>query len=1077
MERILIQGDFQPTLEAALIERVRLARGSDPLAPIRIVVPSNLLRVHLRRLLGGAFPHLNVRVETLTSLASDLSFAGRAERGCVPLPPLAAQLLAESVVRAAAKDSTFAPLRTMPGFATRLLATIRDLRDAGIAPSSLVAAIDSPKVRDFAALYSEFERRRSAANFCDDAEMFTLAIEEIRNDSRQREGAALFVYGFYDFVVVQRRLVEALLEGSGGVVLTPISDSRNDRFEYGRPFLERFAQLGFENESPPGETASLTRRRVRILAPRFSGSEPREVMREVLALVDEKLAPHEIGILFRQRAGTEGIAAEARRLERTCPGSTLAFFQQGGSRIALRADARALLLFVDVLVSRIARRETMAYLDAVDDSSRASAYARLARKANIRGGMDVEEWRIALSHFEARARRNDLDREFDVDEDDGDVRRAVVEREARDATKLRVIIDDLAKDADRLHAAKDFAAATAVVRDAFRARMAGAGSHRKESRESLGALDAIFSQLAVLDLPGVAYELETFQRLMASAVEAATERCGAFENGLFVGGLLGSRGLPFRAVILPSLEEGVFPRRAAPDPILSDSERRAIARSAALPDVRLPLAETAASEEKLLFHLACAASQECLVLSCARFEDASDKPVVPSSAWRGALEEIHGGPLPEGPPWQVPDLAPLFRIGSALSETGAAASSLPIDLEEWDRVTVARAARTNDAERARFIAEVSPTLVDALRGETARNGKTFGANDGMLTTKRARERASLVLESAVAPTTLENYAKCPFTVFARHVVAVDPSDPRAREEMDFRQRGRVIHKAAQLFFTALRDRKEPWPLARSRRMELRRELLAFLDSALKDSLADSPVPAVIVEGERRRLVDDMTALLDYEIAAARPARPAAFEARFGDAGQPEFVLDIEGRPLRLRGSIDRIDFDPSSGKAIVVDYKTAKKALRDVSSIDGGRRMQLPIYALAVMAMKPNLFVERAEYFFCTEEAGGRRAAIDAQGYTGAAREKLDATLAELARGMRDGAFFADPSDGNNCNQCDYDLACGLSPILEARYAKKQDDASVAALQRLRQDRPKTAKKGKGRESKDETATPTGGES
>ena len=74
-------------------------------------------------------------------------------------------------------------------------------------------------------------------------------------------------------------------------------------------------------------------------------------------------------------------------------------------------------------------------------------------------------------------------------------------------------------------------------------------------------------------------------------------------------------------------------------------------------------------------------------------------------------------------------------------------------------------------------------------------------------------------------------------------------------------------------------------------------------------------------------------------------RPLVFEAKFGMGGQPPLVLHTASGDIHLHGLVDRIDIN-SRGELRVIDYKSGSSHLSPSDLIDG-RRLQLPIYALA----------------------------------------------------------------------------------------------------------------------------------
>jgi ATP-dependent helicase/nuclease subunit B len=90
----------------------------------------------------------------------------------------------------------------------------------------------------------------------------------------------------------------------------------------------------------------------------------------------------------------------------------------------------------------------------------------------------------------------------------------------------------------------------------------------------------------------------------------------------------------------------------------------------------------------------------------------------------------------------------------------------------------------------------------------------------------------------------------------------------------------------------------------------------------------------------RRLRETIIALDDV----SQGFTPLRMEARFG-MGQPSLVLRTEAGNVRLHGYIDRLDTAPD-GFLRVIDYKSGGTTI-SASHLQEGRRLQLPIYALA----------------------------------------------------------------------------------------------------------------------------------
>lgn len=183
--------------------------------------------------------------------------------------------------------------------------------------------------------------------------------------------------------------------------------------------------------------------------------------------------------------------------------------------------------------------------------------------------------------------------------------------------------------------------------------------------------------------------------------------------------------------------------------------------------------------------------------------------------------------------------------------------------------------------------------------------------------------------------------------------------------------------------------------------------------------------------------------------AAAGLTPRFFEYRFGAkhqdlADHPEpFIVETGAVPLRVEGTIDRIDSDSSSAdddkrRFRIVDYKSGK-ALRHLNlgdKVDRGVRLQLALYAMAVAAffgaepanvfatIKPLVAGEKAEkYGFALEEK----------------QEAVLETLRVFMRAITSGTFPAFPnekdSEFNSCKYCPVNHSCRTRHDNDEKYA------------------------------------------
>ena len=347
------------------------------------------------------------------------------------------------------------------------------------------------------------------------------------------------------------------------------------------------------------------------------------------------------------------------------------------------------------------------------------------------------------------------------------------------------------------------------------------------------------------------------------------------------------RARRFEAVFVCGLQEGEFPRGAAPEPFLPDEDRRALAAASGL---RLPVREDRLDRERYLFYVCCSRAERLLVLS-SRTSDEEGNPQ-PQSFFVEDVREL----LAPGPPtrerslsdvtWSPDDAPTAAELERALAAAGPRSEQQP-------------------ARRAQLRAAAGAPA-------RARGGVGRGA--------RALCRLPGQVAGGGAPA---------------------PGRARARPRGDGARPVRALGAAAQLRAPARGDRVAPRDARQPRggRAHPARGA-ARAERGLPDLAQADP-------GARRRAAARVrpAALPAPRGRARRRLRARAPRAAFGygEAGEP-----VEIDPgLRVRGRIDRVD--TSDGMALVIDYKSGKKVdSYRVGAWEKENRFQAALYMLVV---------------------------------------------------------------------------------------------------------------------------------
>ena len=177
---------------------------------------------------------------------------------------------------------------------------------------------------------------------------------------------------------------------------------------------------------------------------------------------------------------------------------------------------------------------------------------------------------------------------------------------------------------------------------------------------------------------------------------------------------------------------------------------------------------------------------------------------------------------------------------------------------------------------------------------------------------------------------LESYGTCPFEFFVAYALELEPRE-EAEEGFDVRMLGSMLHKILEEVYSG-------GPSASLR-----------VNEAAQKVFASAPEeygfrPTALWTQQQAELLRVLEKTIDELNKMSQGYTPKQMEARFG-MGEPSLVLQTSIGEIRLHGYIDRLDAAPD-GSLRVIDYKAGSAAI-SASHLKDGRRLQLPIYALA----------------------------------------------------------------------------------------------------------------------------------
>ncbi|MFT7583217.1 MAG: ATP-dependent helicase/nuclease subunit B, partial [Myxococcota bacterium] len=671
-------------------------------------------------------------------------------------------------------------------------------------------------------------------------------------------------------------------------------------------------------------------------------------------------------------------------------------------------------------------------------------WEHMLEQAAVIGGVD--RWHSRLERLS-----NELSRRLSGLTDPDDPARLAIYRDLRRLERLRAfalpLIDALDALPTSAHWQTWLTAIEGIARQALR-----------QPRP----IHALLQELAPMAPVGPVTLAEVRLVLEPRLRELRPERSGRAAGQVAVSTIDELRGRSFSHVFIPGLQEKVFPRQIAEDPLLLDVTRE---RLAELHGIALPTQVARATRERVALAIAVGAASKGVVASYARLDAEKARPRVPSFYGLELLRAAEG-------------ILPDYKVLAARAEGGQPIRlgwpapdhpEVALDDAEYDLAVLRRlladpadSAADGDGDRrglAHYLLETSPHLARALRFRARREWPKWTPADGLLvdpvdgTTLAALSHHQLTARSFSA-TALQRFSECPYQFLLNTVHKLAPVEERVPlERLDPLHRGSLFHEVQYEVMVAL-DKAGLLPLSEARLPDA----MDVLETALTQVAADyeaALAPAIdrVWQDELTQLRADLRGSL-RRVAYDPQWQPERFELSFGlsnrdqadPASQVEPVVLDTG--LQLRGSIDLVERD-GQGHRRATDYKTGKPKGDSQTVIAGGSILQPVLYALALEKLMPEATVESGRLYYSTERAGYVERVIPLDDVAREAAEKVTLAVDEA---LRTGHFPAHPRPlkyrGHACRWCDYRVVCG--PHVPSFVKKKRADPRLIPLLQLR---------------------------
>jgi ATP-dependent helicase/DNAse subunit B len=448
-----------------------------------------------------------------------------------------------------------------------------------------------------------------------------------------------------------------------------------------------------------------------------------------------------------------------------------------------------------------------------------------------------------------------------------------------------------------------------MVRNAWGVESPPTTEEARSDARTYRAAESTLTELAALAACGVA--------LSGEDVVAALERTRVPPDAPGAGRLAvldheRARTRSFDVVFVLGLEEGSFPRRSRPSPLLSDDLRHELGGRLTRPD--------SVARDRYLFYTTCTRARQRLVLVR---EAAGDE----------------GIPREPSPFWE--DVRSLFddaEVQRATRRRALSALTWPLESAPSERERLRALVRlaADDPDGASSLAAANDWSRRLVRAQRAFDRDPALRSPAVI--------APFAAKSVFSATELERFADCSSAWLVERVI--DPKKIDA--EPDPILRGQVLHTTLNRFYSVL-----PRELDAERVTPENLEAATALVHRCLDDALESGVRLDLTELQeaelRHTLRSDLEGFLRDEASSRVGFLPRRLEVAFGsERAAPELQRGLPlGDDLWLSGKIDRIDVDPFSARGIVQDYKSGKSA-HSAREIDREFRLQIPLYVLAL---------------------------------------------------------------------------------------------------------------------------------
>jgi ATP-dependent helicase/nuclease subunit B len=1075
-----ILGPFHPDLENAFADEILACKTTDLLSPLLVLTPSDSLRRRLKFFLvrERGLSLLNLQLLTFHQLALRL----REESNGTPYD-MQRDLFFEEALRQLIRSrcpgaEPFVGLEERTGGCAALWQTLRDLRDGSVDPTVALDALaeghfgpTAERTSALLHLLHSFQHFCGEQNVTGESDLNLSATERVPSSKYLKQFSRVFYYGFYDLTQIQLDFFHAVARHFPTTLFFPLlaANPSHDAWRFAERFYERYVEGHSDSSAQKLYSASVLPAHARLFDTarnRSFAAFPNDWRCQITSAfgIHDEIATAAKQILEQLDRGNiqfHEIGVVARSLESYAP-IIKTIFDQHCISVSGRVEeplaqaplTKAVILLLNLPAKDFLRSHIIDLLS--------SPYFQFQNIHPHPASVRPDLWDLATRELaickgigEWRRLRRYGHRDLELRQVSDDEAPRKIRIRSSDLICLADTVESLIADLLSLPVEaswREYTAAWKLFLNKYLGLAEGTetppGTPLKPDQTILEVLNELAGLDRVKDSVTLGDFVHTFQHWL--------ERSSIIDDrrnidGVTVLNATAARGLSFRVLFVLGINEGVFPRAIREDAFLRDRDREVLER-----DLGYKVSQklTAFDEEKLLFTLLIGAARERLYCSFQR-ADENGRALAPSwylDELKRALEESHR-------PCETVD------IPRSLTEKAATAPYQREDLllpTEW-----AIRLSLQGRDPTPLIEACAPLPAIYRQGkkvaaEIDRSGDRLLAYDGALTDfQNYWER---YCERGVSPTALENYARCPFQFFARHVLGLAPLD-RPEEVLgpSPAEFGELGHGILHSFYAAL---IEAHYFTNPRApVDVDHELQIAANQAFTEYQENHPIGYPLAwEILKKDILELLRKVVTQDLSELQASgfAPMSLENNLSTQLPADWPEPLNH--LLIRGRLDRIDCKDDAVR--VIDYKFkfgATPATQDKNLIRAalrGERLQPPFYYMlaqhwtkarrqrAAPGIEANFFYIAPRWLegpLISKSYGGE-ALI---GNTGAETKR---TIAYLAAGVRSGQFFI--NRGEYCGQCDAAPICrknhppslwraAKDPITEPHRALRQKNFEI----------------------------------